>query len=132
MLSFTGGLRVFLAVEPCDMRKGFEGLHGLVGERLREDVRGGALFVFSNKRGAGRQWSRPDAGLIAAGARLTDERRDGTPIMRVNGEDHRIKPGDAFRLEPKDTHEIINDTDADARMMFLKCPFLPDDKVAIK
>ncbi|GDY23686.1 transposase [Verrucomicrobiota bacterium] len=50
MLSFTGGLRVFLAVEPCDMRKGFEGLHGLVGERLREDVRGGALFVFTNKR----------------------------------------------------------------------------------
>ena len=34
-------------MEPCDMRKGFEGLHGLVGERLREDVRGGALFVFS-------------------------------------------------------------------------------------
>ena len=50
MLSFTGGLRVFLAVEPCDMRKGFEGLHALVGERLKEDVRGGALFVFTNKR----------------------------------------------------------------------------------
>jgi transposase len=50
MLSFTGGLRVFLAVEPCDMRKGFEGLHALVSERLKEDVRGGALFVFTNKR----------------------------------------------------------------------------------
>ena len=24
MLSFTGGLRVFLAVESCDMRNGFE------------------------------------------------------------------------------------------------------------
>ncbi|MCX6980073.1 MAG: IS66 family insertion sequence element accessory protein TnpB [Verrucomicrobia bacterium] len=32
------------------MRKGFEGLHGLVGERLRENVRGGALFVFINRR----------------------------------------------------------------------------------
>jgi transposase len=41
---------VFLAVEPCDMRKGFEGLHGLVKERLVEDVKSGALFVFSNKR----------------------------------------------------------------------------------
>ena len=50
MLSFTGGLRVFLCVETCDMRKGFEGLHALVGERLGEDVRGGALFVFTNKR----------------------------------------------------------------------------------
>jgi len=50
MLSFTGGLRVFLCVEPADMRKGFEGLHALVGEKLCEDVRGGALFAFTNKR----------------------------------------------------------------------------------
>lgn len=50
MLSFAGSLRVFLAVEPADMRKGFEGLHALVGERLREEVRSGALFVFANKR----------------------------------------------------------------------------------
>lgn len=50
MLSFTGGLRVFLAVEPADMRKGFEGLHALVGVRLGEEVKSGALFVFTNKR----------------------------------------------------------------------------------
>jgi len=41
---------MWLAVEPIDMRKGFEGLHGLVGERLGEEVRSGALFVFVNKR----------------------------------------------------------------------------------
>ena len=50
MLSFTGTVRVFLAVEPCDMRKGFEGLHAMVSERLKEDIRSGALFVFTNKR----------------------------------------------------------------------------------
>jgi transposase len=50
VLSFTGGLRVFLAVEPADMRKGFEGLHALVGGRLGEEVKSGALFVFTNKR----------------------------------------------------------------------------------
>jgi transposase len=50
MLSFAGSIRVFLAVEPIDMRKGFEGLYGLVGERLGEEVRSGALFVFVNKR----------------------------------------------------------------------------------
>ena len=50
MLSFTGGLKVFIAMEPCDMRKGFDGLHAAVGERLKEDVRSGALFVFTNKR----------------------------------------------------------------------------------
>ncbi len=41
---------MFIALEPCDMRKGFEGLHAAVGERLREDVRSGALYVFTNKR----------------------------------------------------------------------------------
>ena len=50
MLSFTGSLRVFVALEPCDMRKGFEGLCALVAERLREDLRSGALFVFGNRR----------------------------------------------------------------------------------
>jgi transposase len=50
MLSFTGSLRIFVALEPCDMRKGFNGLLALVSDRLGEDVRQGALFVFSNQR----------------------------------------------------------------------------------
>jgi transposase len=50
MLSFAGSLKVFVAVEPCDMRKGFNGLHALVTERLGEDLRQGALFVFTNRR----------------------------------------------------------------------------------
>lgn len=49
MLSFAGSVRVFLAVEPTDMRKGFEGLHAAVSGRLKEDVRSGALFVFTNR-----------------------------------------------------------------------------------
>jgi transposase len=31
-------------------RKGFNGLHALVAERLGEDLKSGALFVFSNRR----------------------------------------------------------------------------------
>jgi transposase len=50
MISFTGSLKVFLAVEPMDMRAGFERLHGAVTEKLKGDVRSGALFVFANKR----------------------------------------------------------------------------------
>ena len=50
MLSFTGGLKVFVALEPVDLRKSFSGLEGLVSARLGEDLRAGALFVFTNRR----------------------------------------------------------------------------------
>ncbi len=50
MLSFTASLKIYVAVEPCDMRKSFEGLSALTATALHEDVRDGALFVFSNHR----------------------------------------------------------------------------------
>ena len=50
MLSVSGSLRVFLATEPVDLRKSFNGLHGVVLDRLKEDPLSGALFVFTNKR----------------------------------------------------------------------------------
>ena len=50
MLSFSGSLKVFVALEGCDMRKSFNGLYALCTERLGEDPRAGALFVFSNRR----------------------------------------------------------------------------------
>jgi len=50
MLSFAGSLKVFVALEPCDMRKGFNGLYAAVSEQLGEDPRQGALFVFTNRQ----------------------------------------------------------------------------------
>ena len=50
MLSFTGALKIFVALEPCDLRKSFNGLQALVSERLEEDLKQGALFVFTNRR----------------------------------------------------------------------------------
>ena len=50
MLSFAGSVRVFVALEPCDMRKGFEGLAGLVGTMMKQQVQSGAIFVFCNRR----------------------------------------------------------------------------------
>jgi transposase len=50
MLSFTGSLKIYVAVEGCDMRKSFEGLQALVTTALDQDIRGGAFFVFSNRR----------------------------------------------------------------------------------
>ncbi len=50
MLSFSGSLTIFVALAPCDGRKGLNGLEVLVRELLAEDPRAGALFVFTNRR----------------------------------------------------------------------------------
>jgi len=50
MLSFSGSLKVYLALEPCDMRKSFNGLWGVAVEVLKEDPLKGAVFIFTNKR----------------------------------------------------------------------------------
>ena len=50
MLSFPGSVRIYLAVEPVDMRKSFNGLFAVATESLKEDPMDGGLFVFSNKR----------------------------------------------------------------------------------
>ena len=50
MLSFAGALKVYLAVEPQDMRKNFNGLSALVSDHLQGDTSQGALYVFTNRR----------------------------------------------------------------------------------
>ena len=37
MISFSGSLRIFLLVEGCDMRKGYNGLSGLVSSGFGEE-----------------------------------------------------------------------------------------------
>lgn len=50
MLSLSSQVRIFLARDPCDMRKSFPGLIGLTESVLREDPLSGHLFVFINRR----------------------------------------------------------------------------------
>jgi len=49
MLSLSPATRVFLATEPIDGRKSFNGLSVLVKERLQQEPTSGFLFVFVNK-----------------------------------------------------------------------------------
>lgn len=49
MLSFTGGLKVWVALEACDMRKGYDGLAALVNQRFEMKPESGALYVFGNR-----------------------------------------------------------------------------------
>lgn len=50
MLSIGGTTRVFLAIQPVDLRGSFNRLYGLVTEVLHENPRSGHWFVFTNKR----------------------------------------------------------------------------------
>jgi transposase len=50
MIGFGSATRVYLAAGATDMRKGFDGLYGMVRDRLRIDPLSGHLFVFCNGR----------------------------------------------------------------------------------
>lgn len=45
------GARIFVATKTVDFRGSFDRLGGFVRERLREDPRSGAFFVFFNRAG---------------------------------------------------------------------------------
>lgn len=51
MIALPATVRVFLASEPVDGRRGIDGLAGLVRERFGDDPLSGHLFVFHNRRG---------------------------------------------------------------------------------
>jgi transposase len=49
MLTFSAAVHIHLAVQPVDLRLGFDGLAGLVRSRLLHDPLNGHLFVFHNR-----------------------------------------------------------------------------------
>ena len=52
--------------------------------------------------------------------------------MVVNGAPFPIRIGDAFRLEPHDKHDIVNDTDTPLKAVFIKSTYDPKDKIDVK
>jgi transposase len=44
------GVEIFVALDPIDLRWGFDRLCGMVAERLGRSARSGALFVFFGRR----------------------------------------------------------------------------------
>lgn len=50
MFALGPATRVYLAAGATDMRKGFDGLYGLVRDQLELDPESGHLFLFSNRQ----------------------------------------------------------------------------------
>jgi transposase len=50
MIQITPQMRVLVAVEPADFRRGIDGLARLCREALQSDPFSGAVFIFRNRR----------------------------------------------------------------------------------
>ncbi len=50
MLTLPPSVRIYLAVEPIDLRRGHDGLSAIVRGQWRMDLFGGHLFVFLGRR----------------------------------------------------------------------------------
>ena len=50
MFGFGPATRIYVALGATDMRKGIDGLYGIVRDRLGLEVRSGHLFLFTNAR----------------------------------------------------------------------------------
>jgi transposase len=50
VIGLPATVRIFVAVAPADLRKGFDGLAQLARDVVKQDPLSGHLFVFSNRR----------------------------------------------------------------------------------
>ena len=50
MFTIAQQVKIFVALQPTDMRRGFDGLSGLVSQTLEQDPLSGHLFLFRNRR----------------------------------------------------------------------------------
>jgi mannose-6-phosphate isomerase-like protein (cupin superfamily) len=55
----------------------------------------------------------------------------GQGTFVINGQELSASEGDAFRMEPTDKHDIRNDSTQPFKLVFIKCPYLPQDKVDV-
>lgn len=49
MLAFPAAIRIYVALEPVDMRKQYDGLWAAAQQQLGEDPKRGAVFCFTNR-----------------------------------------------------------------------------------
>lgn len=54
---------------------------------------------------------------------------EGEPTILINDEPYQVRQGDAFRVSPKEKHDIHNNTNSNVKIVFIKCPYIPEDKI---
>ena len=84
MISLPPSVKIFLATQPVDMRKSFDGLKAVVEQFLEADPLSGHLFVFRGRRGDRLKilyWDRD--GLVVWAKRL-EVGRFSFPVAQEN------------------------------------------------
>ena len=99
--------------------------------------RGGDSGVKYLMRGPRIDWGvmllKPGQTMGAHGHREVEETfyvLQGTPKMLVDDVEYQTEEGDVFRIEPSEKHDLVDDTDEVVKVLFIKAPYLPDDKVS--
>ena len=56
---------------------------------------------------------------------------EGKTKLFIDDAEYLAGAGDAFRLEPGEKHDILNDSQSPVRAIFIKCPYKPEDKISL-
>jgi len=56
---------------------------------------------------------------------------EGQATFYVDDVKYELATGDAIRLEAPERHDVVNNSDQAVKMIFIKCPYLPKDKVTL-
>jgi transposase len=98
MIQVAPQMRILVAVEPADFRKGMDGLAQLCRGVLKDDPFSGALFVFRNRRGTAVKILAYDGqGFWLCHKRLSRGRFRWWPARGVGGS-HRLEAADLQML----------------------------------
>jgi transposase len=96
MIAITPQMRILIAVEPADFRKGIDGLARLCRKHLKSDPFSGAVFVFRNKRATALKILIYDGqGFWLCQKRLSKGRFTWWP----NGEETAVSQLDGYQLQ---------------------------------
>lgn len=98
MIQITPQMKILVAVQPVDFRKGIDGLAAVCRQALGTDPLGGALFVFCSRRGHAIKCLTYDGqGFWIAQKRLSSGRFTGWPKGQ----------GAALRWDPHQLHLLL-------------------------
>lgn len=114
MIGSTRILRVFAYCAPADLRKGYNGLHGLVSGEMGMDVLSGDCFLFINRRRTQAKVLLWDGSGLCIYQKRLEEGRFAPVWERAHGEN--------VALSMSELHLLLDGSDLVGRRRLLPDP----------